>query len=288
MKEIVAKQLLSHSKTPDAWFGHKYNMNLYRGCEHRCIYCDSRSECYGIEDYDELQVKVNALDLLRKELSSKRVKGTVGTGSMSDPYTPSEAKLGMTRQALEILAEWRFPVHILTKSDMVARDTHVLTEIAKIYAAVSFTITTADDNLARKLEPAAPSPSRRLEAMRVLSEAGVYCGVIMMPVLPYLEDDEKGVLSVVRKGAEAGGSYVLPSIGMTLRDRQREYYYRRLDDLFPGKREQYQARYGAQYQCPANRARHLDMVVREECYRLGLTTHIEPYTPDASEQLDLL
>ena len=126
IKEITAKVLLNPVKQPDDWFGLKYNMNLYRGCQHQCIYCDSRSECYQIENFKDVLVKVNAIDLLRKELASKRVKGTVGTGAMQDPYTPSEARLNMTGQALEVIAQFRFPVHVITKSDLVLRDLDTL------------------------------------------------------------------------------------------------------------------------------------------------------------------
>jgi DNA repair photolyase len=158
IKQIMAKVLLSRVKGPDPWFGFYYNMNLYRGCEHRCIYCDSRSECYRIENFHDLLVKVNAIDLLKKELASKRVKGTIGTGSMNDPYTPTEARLNMTGQALEVIAQYGFPVHIITKSDLILKDLDTLRKINCVGAAVSFTITTADDELAKKVEPYAPLP----------------------------------------------------------------------------------------------------------------------------------
>src|SRR5512140_1498109 len=156
IKDITAKTLLSSAKQPDPWFGIKYTMNLYRGCMHQCIYCDSRSECYQIENFTDVLVKVNAIDLLRKELPRKRVKGTIGTGSMSDPYLPLEATLNLTGRALEVIAQQQFPLHALTKSDLVLRDLETLREISRVYAAVSFTITTADDDLGRKLEPGAP------------------------------------------------------------------------------------------------------------------------------------
>ena len=174
IREIEAKTLLGHCKDPNGWFGVKYNMNLYRGCEHHCIYCDSRSECYQIADFDgELLVKVNVIELLRKELASKRVKGTVGTGAMQDPYTPSEATLNMTGQALEVIAQWRYPVHIITKSDLILKDLETLVEINKVHASVCFTITTADDALGKKVEPGAPLVSDRLRAAKVLADRGI-------------------------------------------------------------------------------------------------------------------
>jgi DNA repair photolyase len=154
IKEIQAKTLLSHIKQPDTWFGLKYNMNLYRGCEHQCIYCDSRSECYQIEKFSDVLVKVNAIPLLRKELASKRVKGTIGTGSMSDPYTHAERRYNLTGQALGIIAEFGFPVHIITKSDMILKDLETLRDINRALAVVSFTITTTDDELGKSLNRA--------------------------------------------------------------------------------------------------------------------------------------
>jgi DNA repair photolyase len=157
--------MLSHVKQPDTWFGLKYNMNLYRGCQHQCIYCDSRSECYQIENFSDILYKENAIELLENELARKRVKGTIGTGSMNDPYMPVEKKLKLTRRALELIARFRFPVHIITKSDLVLRDLDLLQRINEVYTAVSFTITTADDQLAKKLEPGASPPSARFRAM---------------------------------------------------------------------------------------------------------------------------
>lgn len=132
IKEIQAKVLLSRVKQPDPWFGLSYSMNLYRGCQHQCIYCDSRSACYQIENFRDIVVKVNAPQLLRKELARKRSKGTVGTGSMNDPYMPLEKKYNLTGQALRILAEFRFPVHVITKSDLVLKDLESLLTISQI------------------------------------------------------------------------------------------------------------------------------------------------------------
>ena len=126
IKDIRAKVLLNTVRQPDDWFGLMYNMNLYRGCQHQCIYCDSRSACYQIENFSDVLVKANAIQLLRHELSRKRVKGTIGTGSMNDPYMPIEAQRKLTRQALQVIAEYRFPVHIITKSDLVLRDLDIL------------------------------------------------------------------------------------------------------------------------------------------------------------------
>lgn len=287
-KPIQAKVLLSHNKQPDTYFGLRYNMNLYRGCEHRCIYCDSRSECYQIEDFDgEVLVKVNAIELLRKELASKRVKGVIGLGSMNDPYMPLEAEINLAGRALEVIAEFGFPVHIITKSDLVLKDLETLRRIAQVYASVSFTITTADDDLAAKVEPLAPRPSARLAAMRVLADNGIQAGVTMMPILPFIEDTEENIAGVVEQAAAAGASYILPSMGMTLRDRQRAYYYRQLDRLFPGLREKYQRVYGDRYSCHAPYSKKLYAIFGTLCMQHGVATKLPQYAPQAAEQLSL-
>lgn len=286
--EIEAKTLLGTVPQPDAWFGLKYSMNLYRGCQHQCIYCDTRSECYGIDDLGRIAVKVNAIDLLREELSRKRVRGTIGTGSMNDPYMPLEGEVQQTRRALEVIANFRFPVHIVTKSDLVVRDLTLLSRIAKVYAAVSFTITTADDELARKVEPGSPAPSRRFEAMQAVSSAGVLTGVTLMPVLPFLEDRWESIEAVLRAAHAAGASYVIAGLGMTLRDRQRAYYFAQLDRLFPGLKDEYVRRYGGSYHCPARDADLLAERLTALCGELGLATRIPQYEPQAARQPRLL
>lgn len=281
IREIEAKVILSHVRQPDTWFGLKYNMNLYRGCEHQCIYCDSRSECYRIENFNqEVLVKTNAIELLRKELAGKRVKGMIGTGSMNDPYTPrAERRYNLTGQALEAIAQFRFPVHLLTKSDMVLKDLDTLREINRVHAVVSFTITTGDDALAKKLEPGAPVPSARLTAMHTLATNGIHTGVVMMPILPFIEDNEENITAIVTKAAMHGASYIIPAFGVTLRDRQRLHYYDRLDKLFPGLRAKYEKYFGEQYHCSTNNAAHLKQVFESLCQQHGLKTEVPRYVP---------
>ena len=191
---IEAKSILSKLRQKDTYFGITYNMNLYRGCQHGCIYCDTRSECYGVGDISRISVKKNALELLAKELASKRKnKATVGTGSMNDPYMPLEKELGITRRALEEIARARFPVHIITKSDLVMRDLDILKEISKTYAAVSLTITTGSDELSRKIEPGAPVSSDRFKALEYLAKNGIYAGVTLMTHLPFINDTQENI-----------------------------------------------------------------------------------------------
>lgn len=263
-------------------------MNLYRGCQHQCIYCDSRSECYGIENFTDVLVKVNALELLPGELASKRKKGLVGTGSMSDPYIPIEAEYNLTGRALEVIARFRFPIHLITKSDMVLRDLDTLVEINQTLAYVSFTITTADDDLGKKLEPGAPLVSQRFKAMEVLATQGIRTGVTMMPILPFIEDNEENITAIVSRAHDCGAHYVVGWMGMTMRDRQRGYYYDKLDKLFPGLREKYERRFGDRYECEARNARRLWELFGALCERYGLETRVPPYEPHPpAKQLSL-
>lgn len=292
IKEITAKTILNHVKQPDPWFGLKYNMNLYRGCQHQCIYCDSRSDCYQIEDFAKIRVKVNALDLLEDVLPRKRMRGTIGFGSMNDPYMPVEREYRLTGKALEIINNNKFPVHILTKSDLVLRDIDFLKDISRVYAAISFTITTADDDLARKLEPGAPLPSARFRAMGKLAEAGILTGVTMMPMLPFLEDSEQGILQIISRAQNSGATYIIPSFGVSLRPGSREYYYHKLDQLFPGIKEKYINKYGDQYQCSVPRWRELNKAFQEEINRTGIKNRIPVFEPEKrtenTNQLPLL
>jgi len=194
--------------------------------------------------------------------------------SKAHPYMPLEAEYNLTGRALQVIAHSRFPVHILTKSDLVLRDLEVIQEINKVFAAVSFTITTVDDELASKLEPGSPSPSRRLNAMRKMAEKGIHTGVLLMPVLPYIEDSEENITQIVQQASENGAAYILPSFGMSLRDRQREYYYRKLDVHFPGLRQQYEGRYGRRYHCAVPNGSKLTDLFKRQCSQAGVATRM--------------
>jgi len=280
IKEIHAKKILSHSKSPDPWFGIQYNMNLYRGCSHQCIYCDSRSDCYQIENFADTLVKINALDLLSKELAGKRVKGTIGTGSMNDPYAPVERKYQLTRGALEIIAQHGYPVHVLTKSNLVTRDADLLLAIQKrTFSLVSFTITTFDDVLGKKVEPGAPLVSERFAAMKFLADQGVRVGVSLMPVLPFIEDNWENIRQIVLLSKENGAGHILAAFGMTQRKGQQEYYYQKLDELFPGVREKHQHKFGNQYECSANQVEFLESNYRILCNKIGINTSAPIYKP---------
>ena len=192
---IPARSIVIKNKST-AWFGTRYTMNIYRGCSHGCIYCDSRSECYGVQDFDTVRVKSDALAVIRNDLRSKTQSGVVATGSMSDPYNPFEKELQLTRHALELLDAYGFGAAVATKGTLITRDADILREIASHSPVLcKITVTTCDDALAAKLEPRAPSSSARLAAVEKLAGQGIFTGVLLMPVLPFLEDTPDGVRS---------------------------------------------------------------------------------------------
>ncbi len=287
IEEIQAKTILNRIKQPSAWFGVNYGMNIYRGCQHHCIYCDSRSECYRIENFDDIIIKINAPELLRKELSNKRKRGTIGTGAMSDPYIPLEKEYNLTGRCLEIISEYRFPIHICTKSNLILRDIDVLERINQVYACVSFTLTTTDDDLAKKIEPDAPLPSERLKAMGIISTLGIKTGVLMMPILPFIEDSEDNIEGIVNQSAVYGASYIVPAFGMTLRDRQRLYYYDQLDVLFPELREKYEKRFGDRYSCGVNHYKKLKELFEKLCKEKNISSQMPSYSREVTNcQMD--
>lgn len=284
---IQAKTILSKLRGTDYMFGFRYNMNLYRGCQHGCIYCDTRSECYRVGDISRISVKQNALELLRKELKSKREKGTVGTGSMNDPYMPIEGDIQLTRKALAILADAKYPVHIITKSNLVERDYDILQDIGKTYAAVSITITCADDEQSKILEPNAPPTSERLQAIRFLSDNGIYVGVTLMPLMPYINDTPDNITSIIRKAHDAGASYIIPMFGVTLRRGSRDYLFHAFDASFPGMRTRYEQQFGEDYICNSPAYRLLEETFYNEIQSRGLSTSMQFYKAETDRQLSL-
>jgi DNA repair photolyase len=288
VRAIQAKTILSSVKPgTDNFFGLRYNMNLYRGCQHGCIYCDSRSNCYQLGELSDIRLKENALELLEKELKSKKVKGTIGFGSMNDPYMPVETEQGLTRNALLLANKYGFPVHLITKSNLVVRDADILKSISKKYAAVSVTITTVDDALSKMLEPAAPISSQRFEAIKELSAKGIYTGITLMPVIPFITDFEENIKGIVQKAHESGAKYIIAFMGMTLREGQREYFYNKLDKLFPTMKERYIKTYGENYSCTVPNSNKLWQVFNNECNKYGIKTRMEFYKPSLPTQMDL-
>jgi DNA repair photolyase len=271
MKLIPAKTILSGYQSGSDWFGKNYTMNIYKGCCHGCIYCDSRSECYGVENFDEVKVKENALALIARELIAKRKTGVVGTGAMSDPYNPFEKEYGLTRGALELIHIHRFGVSIATKSDLITRDIDVLKSIKKHSPVlIKLTITTANDVLGKKIEPNVAESSRRFSAIRELSENGIFSGILLMPVLPFLEDNEDNISGIIRLAYEHGAKFIYPAFGVTLRQNQREWYYKKLDENFPALKQKYINQFGNTYECHSPKAKTLTQLFQKECDRFGI------------------
>lgn len=270
MQTISCKTILQKNKSSE-WFGNDYNMNLYRGCCHGCIYCDSRSECYRIDDFDTVRAKENCLEILRDELRRKVKTGVIGTGAMSDPYNPFEKNARLTEKALMLIDAYDFGVTVVTKSDLITRDIDLYRQIAEHSPVLcKMTVTSADDKLCRVVEPNVSVSSERFQALARMSEAGLKTGITLMPVLPFLEDSEENILKIVRTAHECGVICIYPAFGMTLRQNQREYYYKKLDELFPEMSDKYRRYYGDRYECISPNARKLWSVFASECDRFGI------------------
>jgi DNA repair photolyase len=272
MKTIPAKTILTRKKD-SSWFGTDYNMNLYKGCCHGCIYCDSRSDCYQVEDFDTVRAKENALDILQKELKKKTKSGVIATGSMSDPYNPFEIKYQHTRQALKLVNTYHFGISIATKSNLITRDIDILKNIKEHSPVIcKITVTAAEDFLCRKIEPDVCVTSKRLEAIKKLSDAGIFTGILMMPLLPFLTDSAENILAVIRLAHQNGAKFIYPFLGVSLRNGQREYLYQKLDELFPGRKlsDAYRKMYGDSYVCHSPKVNELWPLFTAECERLGL------------------
>lgn len=248
-------------------------INLYRGCQHGCIYCDSRSQCYQMHHpFEDIEVKENALQLLEAALKSRRKPCMIGTGSMTDPYMPLEEKLGMTRKSLELIEKYGFGATVLTKSHRVLRDLDILQRIHhQTKAVVQMTLTTADDELCRILEPGVCPTSRRVAALQELQKAGIPTVVWMCPILPFLNDTQENIGALVEACAQSGVKGILHfAMGLTLREGNREYFYAQLDRHFPGLKERYIRTYGNAYEILSPNAQQLEAIFRESCDRYGI------------------
>ena len=225
-------------------------MNLYRGCTHGCIYCDSRSKCYQMtHDFEDIKVKENALDLLEAALRRKRKRCMIGTGAMSDPYMPLEKRLEYTRRALLLIEQYGFGIALQTKSDLVLRDLEILKRInGKTKAVVQTTLTTADEELCRIIEPNVCTTKRRFEVLKTLHDEGIPTVVWLCPILPYLNDTEDNIKRLLEMCVEAKVRGILCfGMGLTLREGNREYFYEQLDRHFPMLKQRYIRNFGNQY-----------------------------------------
>ena len=253
-------------------------MNIYRGCTHGCIYCDSRSKCYQMKHlFEDVEVKQNAPELLAKALKSKRKKCMIGTGSMSDPYMHCEEQLRLTRRCLEVILEHGFGFAVQTKSDLILRDIDLLDEInRKSKCVVEMTLTTYDDELCAILEPNVCNTKRRIEVLGKMGERGIPLVVWLTPILPYINDTEQNISAILNECVRLGVKGIICyDMGLTLREGDREYYYDALEKHFPGLKERYIREYGYSYEVPSPRSRELMKLFRDTCKKNGIM-----YKPD--------
>ena len=263
MHFVTAKGLLSAQN----------GMNLYRGCRHGCIYCDSRSACYRMEHpFEDIEVKQNALILLEDALRRKRRPCMIATGSMSDPYTPPEEELRYTRRALELILQYGFGITLLTKSSLVLRDLDLLQRInSQTKCVVQMTLTTWEESLCRILEPNVSTTTERFAALMKLKEAGIPTVVWLCPILPFLNDTAENINRLLDCCEQAGVRGIVHfGMGVTLRQGNREYFYRQLDRHFPGLKERYIRTYGNAYVLESPNSRELLELLHRRCRDAGI------------------
>ncbi len=253
-------------------------MNIYRGCTHGCIYCDSRSRCYQMNhDFEDIEIKRNAPELLEQKLSSKRKKCMIGTGAMCDPYMHCEAELVLMRRCLEIISRHGFGVAVQTKSDLILRDINIIEEInAKSKAVVQMTLTTADENLCRVIEPAVCTTDERAKVLAECRKRGIPTVVWLSPFLPFINDNEQNIRRLVEICVqEKVRGIICFGIGLTLREGNREYFYSKLDQHFPGLKEKYIRTYGNSYEVTSPENDRLMRIITSECQKAGIEWRLE-------------
>ena len=245
-----------------------YGMNIYRGCSHGCIYCDSRSKCYQFtHPFEDIEVKRNAPELLEIALRSKRKRCMIGTGAMSDPYMHCEEELRLTRKCLEIINKYGFGAATQTKSDRILQDIDLLDEINRsAKCVVQITLTTYDDDLCSILEPNVCNTKRRIEVLERMQERGIPTVVWLTPILPFINDTEENITSIMNECVRTGVKGIIDfGMGLTLREGDREYYYSALDKHFPGLKQRYIRTYGNAYELPSPNAKELTAVYKRIC-----------------------
>ncbi|MFV0344091.1 MAG: radical SAM protein [Anaerocolumna sp.] len=262
-----------HERTAKSILGPQNGMNLYRGCTHGCIYCDARSTCYQMKhDFEDIEIKSNAAQLLEQALRKKRQRCMIGTGAMSDPYLHYEKKSKLTRRCLEIIEEYGFGLAIQTKSDLILRDLDLLKRIhRKTKCVVQITLTTYDEELCKILEPNVCTTKRRAEVLNIMKEEGIPTICWMTPILPFLNDTEENIRGILDYCIKAKTYGILQfGIGLTLRDGDRQYFYHKLDQHFPGMKEKYIKTYGEAYQLQSPSNHYLMNIIKQECSKNGI------------------
>ncbi|NLG02609.1 MAG: radical SAM protein [Clostridia bacterium] len=266
MHEVEAKGILSATN----------GMNMYRGCQHGCIYCDARSKCYQINhEFEDIEVKKNAPQLLEYALKGKRSKCMIGTGGMTDPYMPLEKELGLTRSLLEIIDRYEFGLAIQTKSNLILRDLDLLTHInQKSKCIVQMTLTTYDDELCKKIEPNVCTTKERFEVLKIMRDHGIQTVVWLSPFLPMINDTEENIRGLLDYCIEAKVYGIICfGIGVTLREGDREYFYQHLDMKFPGLKQKFHEKYGLAYEINSDHNDELMRIIRNTCKEHGIVSN---------------
>ena len=251
----------------------KNGMNLYRGCTHGCIYCDSRSACYKMKhDFEDIEVKRNAAEILDRQLRSRRAPCMISTGAMGDPYIHLEEKLGITRQCLEVIERHGFGLAILTKSARIMRDIDLLYAInVKAKCVVQMTMTTFDEDLCRILEPNVSTTAERFAVLDTMRKAEIPTVVWICPILPFINDTEenlRGLLDYCVRAKVKG--IVTFGLGTTMREGSRDYFYKMLDKNFPGIKQKYIEKYAGNYGCTSPNSRKLHRILAKTCDEHGI------------------
>ncbi len=253
-------------------------MNLYWGCLHGCIYCDSRSKCYHMEHaFEDIEVKENAIELLEHALKHKRKKCMIGTGSMTDPYIPLEMEIGNVRKALQLIYQYGFGFTVITKSNCIMRDLDLLQKInEKTKCVVQMTLTTCDEDLCRKIEPNVCTTKERFQVLKTLRDAGIPTVVWLTPILPFINDTKENISGILDMCMEAKVYGIICfGMGLTLREGNREYFYEQLDRLFPGLKEKYIRMYGNQYIVGSPENDRLMKLFTQKCSENGIVHNNE-------------
>ena len=256
----------------------KNGMNLYRGCTHGCIYCDSRSEIYNMQhEFEDIEVKKNSIELLKKRLKNKKEKCMIGTGSMTDPYIPIESQLQYLRKSLELIYKYGYGFTCITKSDLILRDIDLLKKInEKTKTVIQVSLTSYNKELSKIIEPNVCTSERRYEVLKKLNKEGIPTIVWLCPILPYITNTEENINGIIDYCINANVKGIICfGMGMTLRKGNKEYYYKNLDKYFPGLKEKYIEKYGDKYQILSPNNDKLMKILNKRCNENNITTNID-------------
>ena len=271
--EFINAVKIVQTMNGEGWFGTTHNMNIYRGCNQGCIYCDSRSSCYQIQEFDKVKAKLDAPLKVENELKNKRKKGIISMGGMSDPYNSQEKKLEYTRKILNSINKFNFGVNIITKNELILRDIDILKKINEHSpVSVGITITTYNDLLQSRIERNITSTSDRFKVIETLRKNDIYAGILMMPILPFINDTIDNIEAIVKKAKEVDAKFIYPSFGVTLRDNQRLYFFEKIGKDLTDK---YIKEFGESYVCTSPNHKNLFNRFKELCLEYNIKYRME-------------